>query len=150
MSDLAAIRPDGPAPEREIARDIVRRGLIVAPVFLVTGLLWGWDGVASVAYALAIVLVNFLLAAAFMSWGARVSLGLLMGAAMGGFALRMGLVALAVLAVINQGWVVVVPLGLTLIVSHLGLLVWEARHVSASLAYPGLKPKPVAAGSTKE
>jgi hypothetical protein len=23
----------------------------------------------------------------------------------------------------------------------LGLLIWETRHVSASLAYPGLKPK---------
>ena len=32
------------------------------------------------------------------------------------------------------------PLGLTLIVTHLGLLIWETRHVSASLAYPGLKP----------
>ena len=33
-----------------------------------------------------------------------------------------------------------VPLGLTLIVTHLGLLFWELRYVSASLAYPGLKP----------
>ena len=31
-------------------------------------------------------------------------------------------------------------LGVTLIVTHLGLLIWETRHVSASLAYPGLKP----------
>jgi len=29
---------------------------------------------------------------------------------------------------------------LTLIVTHLGLLFWELRYVSGSLAYPGLKP----------
>jgi hypothetical protein len=30
--------------------------------------------------------------------------------------------------------------GLTIIVTHLGLLIWETRFVSASLAFPGLKP----------
>ena len=33
-------------------------------------------------------------------------------------------------------------LGLTIIVTHLGLLFWELRYVSASLAFPGLKPSP--------
>ena len=37
-----------------------------------------------------------------------------------------------------------VALGLTLIVTHLGLLLWELRYVSASLAFPGLKPGAVA------
>ena len=27
-----------------------------------------------------------------------------------------------------------------MIVTHLGLLFWETRYVSASLAFPGLKP----------
>jgi hypothetical protein len=31
-------------------------------------------------------------------------------------------------------------LGITVIVTHLGLLFWELRYVSASLAFPGLKP----------
>jgi len=35
-----------------------------------------------------------------------------------------------------------VPLGLTLVATHLGLLIWEARYVSLSLAFPGLKPRP--------
>jgi len=34
-----------------------------------------------------------------------------------------------------------VPLALTIGVTHLGLLIWETRYVSASLAYPGLKPR---------
>ena len=31
-------------------------------------------------------------------------------------------------------------LGITVLVTHLGLLFWELRYVSASLAFPGLKP----------
>ena len=34
----------------------------------------------------------------------------------------------------------VVPFGFTLVVTHLGLLFWEMKYVSANLAYPGLKP----------
>ena len=32
-------------------------------------------------------------------------------------------------------------LGTTLVVTHLGLLFWEMRYVSLSLAHPGLKPR---------
>ena len=50
-----------PAVEREIALDIVKHGLMVAPVVvLVAGSIRGWDGAASAAIALGIVLVNFL------------------------------------------------------------------------------------------
>ena len=35
-------------------------------------------------------------------------------------------------------------------VTHLGLLFWETRYVSVTLAYPGLKPRPQAqAGKQK-
>ena len=46
----------------------------------------------------------------------------------------------AVFVVKDFWWVEVWPLGITLIVTHLGLLFWETRYVSASLAFPGLKP----------
>ena len=59
---------------------------------------------------------------------------------MGGFILRLALITVAVLLVKDFSWVELVPLGLTLIVGHLYLLIWESRHVSASLAYPDLKP----------
>jgi hypothetical protein len=45
-----------------------------------------------------------------------------------------------VLAVKDQSWVAMVPLGMTLIVTHLGLLIWETRHLSLSLAFPAVKP----------
>jgi hypothetical protein len=45
-----------------------------------------------------------------------------------------------VLLVRDAGWVEPLALGLTLVVAHLGLLFWELRYVSISLAHPGLKP----------
>ncbi len=63
-----------------------------------------------------------------------------MGAALFGYLVRIALIGLAIWAVKDLSWVEPLPLGLTLIVTHLGLLLWELRYVSASLAFPGLKP----------
>lgn len=138
---VLASRDLGPAPERDVARDLVRHGLLALPVALVLGFVgWGLDGVASVAFAVALVLANFAVAAALLGWAARISLGLLMAVSLFGFVLRLGAIAAAVLLVRDQAWVAAVPLGVTLVVAHLGLLFWETRYVSASLAFPGLKP----------
>jgi hypothetical protein len=132
---------DAPPVERQVAGDMIRRALPVAPVLVViAGLIWGLDGGFSAAYGLGIVLVNFALAAAVLSWAGRRSVVLLMGVALFGYVFRLALVALAVLVVKDLAWVELVPLGLTIVVSHLGLLFWETSRVSASLAFPGLKP----------
>ena len=132
----------GPAPERDLARDLARRALPLAPVFLVAGAIgWGVDGALSAGYGLALVVANFVLAAALMAWSARISLALLMTAVLVGYVLRLGLITAAVLLVRDAGWVEVVPLCFTLVLAHLGLLVWESRFVSATLAFPGLKPR---------
>lgn len=127
--------------ERDIALDMVRRGLYVAPVLLIAaGIGWGWAGVASSAYGLTLVFANFLLAAGLLGWAAKKGPNVLMAVAFGGFVLRMGLLVLAVQLVKDQAWVDTVPLGVTILVAYLGLLFWETRFVSASLAFPGLKP----------
>jgi hypothetical protein len=137
------VRDLGPAPERQVARDLAKRGLLVLPAALALGYLgWGTAGLASVAYAMALVLANFLVAAALLGWAARISLGLLMGVSLFGFVIRLAAISAAVLAVADQPWVEPVPLGVTLVVTHLGLLFWETKFVSASLAFPGLKPSP--------
>lgn len=127
--------------EWDMATDMVRRGLPVAPVLVVVGALgWGVDGALSTGYALVLVLGNLLVAAALMRWAARKSLGVLAGVAAGGYAVRMAVVTLAVWAVKDSSWVELLPLGLTIVVTQLGLLWWETRQISLSLAYPGLKP----------
>jgi hypothetical protein len=140
-ADLHAAVPDAPPVERELAFDMGRRGIWAAPVIVLVALvIWGGDGAWSALVAVAIVLVNLVLAAVSLSWAARRSLTLVMAVALGGFAVRMGLVTVVMLLVKDEPWIDLVALGVTVLVTHLGLLFWELRYVSASLAFPALKP----------
>ncbi|MFZ9630184.1 MAG: ATP synthase subunit I [Ilumatobacteraceae bacterium] len=131
----------GPAPEVGVSKDMVRRGLMVSPVLVaVCALIWGADGAWSALYAIAVVLVNFALAAAIVAGTARISLGLMMGGVLFGYLARLGLIFVAVLLVRNATWISLPALGATIIVTHLGLLLWELKYVAISLAHPGLKP----------
>lgn len=147
-------RLEGPSPATSVARDMVKRGLPMVPVGMALGALFAeLNGALSVAFGMALVLVNFMLAAALLGWASKISFALVASVALGGYGLRLGLIFLAVWLVKDMSWVAMVPLGVTIIVTHLGLLFWEMNHVSASMANPGLKPKiskkgprPVAAG----
>jgi hypothetical protein len=141
VSEVITTSLAGPAPEVHITKDMVRRGLVVAPVIVVIcGVLWGTAGAASAAYGIALVLVNFGLAAGLVAYTARISLGLMMGAVLFGYLIRLGLIFLAVLLVKDAAWISLPALGATIIVTHLGLLVWELKYLALSLAHPGLKP----------
>lgn len=138
----------GGAPELDVARDLAKRALPAAVVLLAIGAIgWQVHGLLTAAFAVALIVLNFLAAAALMAWAARISLGMLMGAVLGGYIVRMGVVALAVFLVKDQSWVVLPLLGFGLVITHLGLLFWETRHLSVSLAFPGLKPQPPGAPS---
>lgn len=71
----------------------------------------------------------------------------MMGAILFGYLLRLGLIFAAVWVVRDAAWISFPALGATIIITHLGLLVWELKYVAISLAYPGLKP-PEHTGST--
>jgi len=143
VTDPMNVRVEGPAPAMSVAVDLARRSLWLLPIVVIaSAAFWGLDGVTSTLYGLAIVVVNFLLSAYLLAVTGRISAVLMAGAALFGFLLRLGLIFLAVMLVRDAGWVELVPLGLTLIVAHLVLLFWEMRHVSGSLAFPGLKPQP--------
>jgi len=134
-------RLDGESVEIQVTADMVKRGLMVAPLLVaIAGVIWGADGAWSATFAIALVLLNFLLSAALISYTAKISLGLMMGATLFGYLIRLGLIMLAVLLVKDASWISLPALGTTIIVTHLGLLVWELKYVAISLAYPGLKP----------
>jgi hypothetical protein len=138
-------------PEKKIVADMLWRGIKVAPAWLVLSfLIFGIDGVASGAYGIALVFANFIAAAGLLTWAGRISPGALMFAALGGFILRLAVLTVAVIAASKISVFAPVPLGITIIVSHLGLLVWETRYVSLSLAYPGLGPARLAQKQRKE
>ena len=130
-----------PPVEREIVVDIIKRGVIVAPAIIaIAAIARGGPGAASAAFAVAVVLLNLGLSGAALSWAARTSLNLLMVVALGGFLLRMGVLTGVIALVRHQPWVDLPTLAVTLLVTQLGLLFWETKYVSATLAYPGLKP----------
>ncbi len=137
----AGLATTAAAPEAEIVRDMLRRGLPAVPVLVgLAALGWGWPGALSAGFAVALVMVNFALTAVVLSVTGRRSVTVLMAGVLAGYAARMGLVVIALAVVRHMWWTELVPLGITLVVTHLGLLFWEMRHISASLAFPGVKP----------
>ena len=136
--------PAAPAPpvERELVVDIAKKGLVVAPAIVLIALAArGGAGAASAGFAVALVIVNLGLSGAALSWAARTSLNLLMVAALGGFLLRMGVLVGIISLIRHQSWVDLPTLAFTLLLTQLGLLFWEMRSISFSLASPGLKPR---------
>lgn len=131
----------GEATELAISSDMAKRGVVVAPILIaIGGLIWGMDGVFSTAFAIALVLGNLLLSAVLMNSAAKVSLGMLLGACLFGYLVRLGLIMVAVLLVRDESWISLPALGASIIVTHLGLLIWELRYVALTFSYPGLKP----------
>jgi len=132
---------DVTAYEGEVARDLARRALIVAPLPVVLGGIFaGLDGALSAAIGLALVAANFVVAARIVTWTARRSPGAVMGVVMVGYLVRMGSLFAIAVALDQFSWVDLPVLVVTIAVVHLVLLAWETRHVSLSLAAPGLKP----------
>jgi hypothetical protein len=128
-----------PAVERQVAGDLARRALIVAPLVVAAAAVWrGADGAAGAAISLALVACNFWAGALSLGWAARRSPTALASVAFGGFLVRMAFVLGAVL--LAKPHVDSATLGLTLVVTHVGLLFWETRSLSISLAAPALRP----------
>jgi hypothetical protein len=142
LIDASSVDQQGGAPELQVARDLVRRAVPVAPVILIAaGIGWGWNGVASAAIGIGLVVINFMIAALTITYAIKVSLHVLVGATMFGFLLRLGLLTGAVVLLRRLSWIEDIPLLFTVLITHIGLLAWETRYVSMSLAYPGLKPR---------
>ncbi len=137
--------PEKASPEKIIAWQVARRGLLVSPLWIAAcGLIWGFGGAASAAYGLVLVLANLLVAAVLMNWAIAISPAALMAATLGGFVARLGALAGAVMAVSRLSAFEPIPLGITIAISHLGLLSWEMRYVSLRLAAPIGRPAPSA------
>ncbi|MEX2434638.1 MAG: hypothetical protein WEA49_15055 [Acidimicrobiia bacterium] len=142
-----AAQPVADPIEMRIALDLARRAAIVSPIVMVGVGIWrGWDAVAAVALAVVVVVANWLIAALSLGWAARRNPNLLMGVALFGFVGRLALIT-AVGAGVKALEIVDWPVFCgALLLAYGGLLVWELRYVSFSLASPGLKPKRVASG----
>ena len=132
---------DNLEPEKRIANHLASRAFFVSPLFLIIGIIgWGLSGAASVFLALLLVVVNFLGGAAIITQCVKISLNMLYGGVLGGYVIRLALMTGVVMLARNFDWFETVPFAMTLLVTHLGLLATETRYISASLAFPDLKP----------
>ncbi len=130
-----------PAVERDIGFDLARRAAIVSPAVLVVGfLVAGTEGLAGAAIALAVVACNFVAGALSLAWATKRGPGVLGAVALGGFVVRMAVVVGVLLLVQNSSAVNFAVFAVVLLASHLGLLAWETRSLSITLAAPGLRP----------
>lgn len=117
--------------ERVIARHTVMRAVVVGPVLV--AVFWGVRGVdGAVASAIGILIVAgyFLLGGAMLSVAARISLGAYHAAALLGFFLRLGLIAVTMLAVARLTGIDRTAMGITVVAAYLTLLAWETVAVS--------------------
>ncbi len=122
-------------PERAMAADMARLGLILGPVLVaICTIFWRFDGFLSSVLAFALVLGNFTLGALIIDRAAAISPTALTGAVLGGFVVRLLLLTVIVVPLRNVSWFEAVPFGIALIGGHLGLLSWESQRVVASLA----------------
>ena len=57
MSDVFVTRFEGPSPVAQVGKDLVKRGVVIAPVLMVLGLIiWGNQGFWSVGYGVGLIL----------------------------------------------------------------------------------------------
>jgi hypothetical protein len=113
--------------EAIVARQTVRRAIVVGPmVVTVTWLLRGSGGAAAAAIGVAIVVANFLLAGMILSRAAAVSLKVYHAAALLGFVVRLGLITVSMFVIASVFEVDRPAMGIAAVVAYFTLLTWEA------------------------
>jgi hypothetical protein len=113
--------------ELSLARDIVKRALVVGPVAV--GIAWairGPGGALAAAIGVAIVVANFLLSGWILSRALKISLSVYHAAALFGFVLRLALIAAAMFATAALFDVDRYAMGIAAVGSYLVLLTLEA------------------------
>ena len=122
--------PDQRPIEAIIGTNIAKRAVVVAPVLtLVFGITSGWQGAVASLIGVAIVVLNFLLGGYVLSYAARISLSLYQAAALFGFLIRLGLITVSLLLIGGVTQIDRMALGISVVVSYLVLLSWEAIAV---------------------
>lgn len=117
--------------ERIIARHTVMRAVVVGPLLVgIFGAIRGVDGAIASAIGVLIVAGYFFLGGAMLSVAARISLGAYHAAALLGFFLRLGLIAVTMLAVARLTGIDRMAMGITVVAAYLTLLGWETVAVS--------------------
>jgi hypothetical protein len=114
---------------------MVRKATVPAVVALVVAVVVGWvvggsGAAASAGIAIALVYLNFAAHGWSLAWASTVSVGTVMGVALGGFALRLGVVVAALFALNTIAWFSQVAFAVAVAPATVLLLAYEAQLVS--------------------
>jgi hypothetical protein len=124
---------------------MVRKATVPAAVALALAVALAWlvggpDAAASAGIGIALVYLNFAAHGWSLAWASTVSVGTVMGVALGGFAVRLGIIVGAMFALHTLPWFSPLAFGLAVVPATLSLLAYEAqlvsRGVGASLEIP--------------
>jgi len=133
---------------------MVRKATVPAVVVFVLAVALGWvlggpGAAASAGIGIVLVYVNFATHGWSLAWASTISVGTVMAVALGGFALRLGIIVVAMFALNTLSWFSPVAFALAVVPATLLLLIYEAqlvsRGVGASLEIPA-DPAAVRAG----
>ena len=131
--------PAIPQVEREIAFDLIRRGIIVAPLIVAVRGAARLAGCHQLRYRGWTVALNFAVAAVIIPARAAPAHGIAVGACVG-YLVRLGIVLVALIPLRHQPWIDLPVFGIVLVATHLGLLFWEMKYLSITLGAPALRP----------
>ena len=121
-------------PEHAMIRRAVLPGVAALLVATVLGWLFGGPGAAaSAAIGIAIVWLNFAAHGLSLAWASTISPAAVMGTALGGFMLRLGVIVAAMFALDTLAWFSPLAFGLAVMPATGLLLGYEARLATAGL-----------------
>jgi len=128
------------APPTVTFGHLVRTALVIAPLVLCAAGMWrGGNGAGSAAFGLALAGANLFISATGLDWAAMVSPTAVAAVALGGYVARLAVITIVVLLMKDLSWVDLPAMSISIVIGHLGLLIWEARtiHLAAEPAPSG-------------
>ena len=123
-----------PDPEREIVRRVLPWSAPAAALaFALGSLLGGQPSGWSSLIGIVVVTLNLVAFAMSVAWAARISPAMVFAIGMGGFALRLGAIALTLALLNDLSWFSVVSFVAAVVPATLLLLVYEAKLLSGRM-----------------
>jgi ATP synthase protein I len=120
-------------PERELVRRVLPFALPAIVVAYAAGSFASAGAARSAAIGVAVVAANFAAYGLSLAWAARISPTVLVGVALGGFAVRLGAIVVVLLVLDGISWFSPVAFAAALVPSTVALLVFEAKVISGRL-----------------
>ena len=110
-----------------VRRALVPSVLAIPIAFLIALLFGGLGAGTSAAIGIVVVFANFAAHGASLAWASSISIPAVHAVALGGFALRLGVVVAVMFALNTLDWFSPLAFGLAVVPATLLLLVYEAR-----------------------